>query len=273
MVLCDNQVANEPELVRVDESDECRPMVVVKHRSGCTLFTFNVFFKMLAFFIIFSGVLLTFMSHAQQILLVQVIVQISAFIIVLPFFITKEYLKKLDPEVPKEVRANMGGTLFFYTILSFAICGGIAMVVGMAFKKYEKMNPIILSAVCWFFAGALIINVVEQVTFDLTRTEDLFGFSGAIIFLVFMTLAGVLFAYRYTLLSMTVCQALASAYLIMRGFTFWYGDYPTEISLVAASLNYEPLELTDAFYEYMQIMVVSAIISFIIQIKFKDHLV
>lgn len=99
----------------------------------------------------------------------------------------------------------MGGSLFFYTVFSFSVCSAVAMVVGMALKKYEKMNPMILSGVCWFLVATLVINIVEQITFDLTRTEDLFGFTGAILFLTVMTVAGILFAYKYTILAMTTC--------------------------------------------------------------------
>lgn len=132
-----------------------------------------------------------------------------------------------------------------YTIFYLLLCIGASFIAGHIFRIYLKMGPILLGGICGFFIGALLINMIENIVFSWNHTEDLFGYNGSIIFLVIMTLIGTILAYKYTLLIMRVTQALISAYVFMRGLTFWYGGYPTEITIVKSSLNSEPLDLTN----------------------------
>lgn len=130
------------------------------------------------------------------------------------------------------------------------ILGGLA---GLLVMKTVWIAVGVLGLVGGFFIGSMIYSIFLAISgFGTWWAALLFSFIGAII--------GGFLSFRFSKQVVLVMTSVIGAYAFMRGLSYFIGGYPSEVVIIEALKNAQPIPgLTQTFWIYLALFVTGTI--------------
>ena len=256
IVECDKlqSSAGEAIIKNVDRSDECNPVVTVSHSAGCPIQTASD-----------MTIWLSDNPWVYAVLLLVVGPVIALF------------GKKWFPYV-----AGITSGLF--------VGDAVAHFAGWMEWYTTSWSPYVVAAVA-IFLGFLVGNIVaRKIWFAVGLLGIVAGLSlGTMIFAIIAATTG--YATNWELLLLCIAcsfvggfvtfkwgrevvilaTSLVGSYIFMRGWTFIYDGYPHETEIWSNMKHNEDLGLTNAFWGFMAVWLISFVVSATVQFKAMDE--
>lgn len=241
--------------MKVEGDGTCDPHVYMEHDSGCSMYNFSGFVKFLdnntwlsGTLLVVLGVLLTFFGRQFFKYIMVSFAAIIGFCIVMYFATLFGWLLQL-------------WSLIIMIILALVAGGG----VGYFFWYHDRFTIGLMGVAAGVMVGAALYSLILAITkYDALWLIITLVVSGGVTF-------GIL-AFKTKENFLSFCTAFMGGYFFMRGFTFWFGHYPSEMEMFTMMVNGETLQLTWQFWLYFMSFIIVFVIGFIWQIQYyKGH--
>jgi len=240
-------------IVSVDTSDQCNPVVTVEHNAGCPIATGNELTIWLdnnpwalAIFLLIVGPVIAIFGKKWFPHIAGIVACLTVMDLIVVF------------------AAHMG---WLATSWSPWVVLVVAILIGMI------VGGIIAKAV-WFAVG--LVGIVAGCCLGLF----LFGIMAAstnhaenwemIVFAVLGSIIIGILAFKWGKEIVILCTSFIGSYMFMRGWTFIFEGYPSEGEIWSDIQEGHELEITATFWIFFAVWLVSFVISTVIQFKIMD---
>lgn len=213
-VLCNANITGAAEVTSVTGTTSCRPTVTMEHESGCPLFSFSGVVKFFDDNTWLSGTVLFVLGVVMVLFGCKFFRWVMGAIGALVGFMAVMYLTSIF--------GWLGATWSLILWIVLALVAGLAC--GYFTYMFLPISIGLLGAAGGFVAGAALFSLILSITgYDALWLLITLVVAGAIA-------AGILgFKFRNSFLIITT--SMVGGYMLMRGLTFWFGGYPSEMEM------------------------------------------
>jgi len=250
-VSCNEELTGQAKIISVTGSLSCQPTVHMEHASGCPLFSFSGIVNFLDKNTWISGTILFVLGIVMVLFGSKFFRYVMGVIGAMVGFMAVMYI------------ATLFGWLGATWSLIVWVC--LAIVAGLAGGYFTwLLIPIsigLLGAMGGFVGGAVLFSLILSLTgYDELWLLITLVIVGAIAF-------GILgFKFRQVFLALTT--SVVGGYMFMRGLTFWFGEYPSEMEMIGIMASGEELKLEWQFWCYFGTFILASLFGFIWQTKY-----
>ena len=244
-VICAKNVTGAASIVSVTDQNTCLPKVQMAHESGCSEVDLNGIVK---FFddnawlsgtcLIVFGVIFALFGKAFFRWSMTVFAGFMAFMAVLYF---------------ASLFGWLASVVAIVLVVIVAIAAGLAS--GAAMYYFIPVAMVVLGLGAGLFAGAALFSLIV-------------GISGydSIWLMITLIIVGMLasgyLAWVYNVAYLSFATALVGGYMFMRGWTFFFPGYPSEMEMIQYMQNGEDIEFGWAFWVYFAVFICSSIFGY-----------
>jgi len=139
---------------------------------------------------------------------------------------------------------------FMNTNVGLACSIGGSILVGIA-SGWFVMRTVwiavgLLGIIGGFFLGSMVYGII-LVAF---KFEALWAMIGLC---VLCAVAGGFLSFKFSKQVVLVCTSLIGSYAFMRGWTYFFGGFPSETDLMTSMRQQQPIDVTQAFWIYLSL--------------------
>ena len=226
--------------------DPCNPKILYESIHGCEVFSIKGWFvfinerpALIAFFLIFFGFVTCFFGKRFFDYIATIIGFIIGFTALMLFFSSLGLVDYLDPFAEEDESLLLA-------ILSIVLSIGVGVLLGYIMNKWAIMvGVLILAIVVGLFIGFTIYNTFLH---SLENAWVLIGCA-----LLCAIICGIL-ARKYQDFILMLGTAFLGAYAFVRGFSLFFGHFPSEIAMINTVRNGVELDFESEFYLYLVVM-------------------
>lgn len=150
-----------------------------------------------------------------------------------------------------------------WVILGVSIIIGI-IVGAIVAKNHKKCLALLLGGISGFFLGELLFNLFgNKITFNPTAVH--------VIFIIVCIIVMIILSFILSTFIIILSTSFTGAYMVVRGISFFAGDFPSEVTVIdltkAGEIDQLKLLITWKLYAYLIAIVLLTIISMLGQFK------
>ena len=236
--MCDPDITEQGEAELVSEGgSECAVTVTMKHAGGCHIYTASALARFLAKHPWFPGAVMVVLGPIIALCGKRFFPWVAA---------TLGALAAIDSVIVLFFESGLV-TTWWATVLVCLLALATGILVGVLLRRQIRIAVIAVGAIAGGMLGAYLFEVV----FAIWNIESSLGLVAT--GLVF-AIGGGFLANAQRCLIVIFGTSFIGSYMFMRGWTFFFGGYPSEQELFAMWNSGEPVELDSKFWIYMAVL-------------------
>ena len=208
------------------DTTTCDPEVIMEHESGCDLYSFSGFIKFMdenpwlpgTILVVFGAILCLFGRRFFPI--------IMGIFGIMVGFCTIMYFSSIFGWLSK--------TWSLIVLIIVAVLVGL--LLGFVLFKMTAVSIAVLGVFAGIFAGFALYSFILACS----------GYDALWMLITFAAIGGIIFGYfsfRFNKGFLSLCTALLGGYMFMRGWTFYFGGFPSEAEQFSMLVHGEDLDL------------------------------
>lgn len=238
-------------IVSVTGEKSCLPKVVMEHSSGCPQYSFKGFVKFLDENVWLSGTIMVVLG-LSLVLFGRVFFRfIMGILAALVGFCAVMYLSSLF--------GWLEATWAMVTLIVIAVVVGL--VAGWFIYASIPIGIGLLGVAAGFFGGAALYSLTLAMT----------GYDALWLLITLVVVGAILcgfLSFKFRMGFLTFSTSFVGGYMFMRGTTFWFGHYPSEMEMFSMMTHGETVHLEWQFWVYFATFILVSIFGFIWQTRF-----
>lgn len=250
--MCNKNIteAGGARILSVVRENSCHPHVTMEHEDGCTEYSFKGFVKFLDDNAWLSGTILVVLGAAMCFVGKMFFKWVMALLAAIVGFGAVMYITSL-----------FGWLSATWSLVVFIILAAVAgIALGYLMFAMIPLSIGLLGVVAGFFGGAALYSLILGLT----------GYD-AVWLLITLCVVGAIvmgfLSFKMNNSFLIFGTAFVGGYMFMRGTTFWFGHYPSEMEMFSMMTHGQDIQLEWQFWVYFATFIVMTLAGTIVQSK------